>query len=314
MTTATATAPAADQKKMDLQKEAVCLSVKMGMLRTRRRIKSDQIETDADKSMVHVAKDIMESEQLHAVEQFHGQVRAYLKGRCLPSPFRSGVYLIKLQLVGEVMDALGQFEQQQKELIEAFMTFYAECYEKRNDPEWETAKKLGSLFDASDYPDPAEVRKAFRFQTQIWEIGTPGALRKIDRALYEREAAKMQNVWEEARQSITGVLLQEFRDMTAKMADRLAPGEDGKPKIFRDTLVSNLQEWLDVFDKRALTDDQELIDYVKKARAMVSGIKPETVRESESLKAELASEMKNLTANLDKAIVERPGRMIQLED
>jgi hypothetical protein len=98
------------------------------------------------------------------------------------------------------------------------------------------------------------------------------------------------------------------------MADRLAPGEDGKPKIFRDTLVSNLQEWLDVFDKRALTDDQELIDYVKKARAMVSGIKPETVRESESLKAELASEMKNLTANLDKAIVERPGRMIQLED
>jgi hypothetical protein len=307
-------AAAADKKKIDLQKEAVCLSVKLGMLRTKRRIQTEQIITDADKEMVHVAKSILESPELQAIDRWHGQVRSYLKSRCLPSPFRHGVYLIRLTLVSEVMEKLGEFERGQKELIETFMTYYTGVYEQRTDANSPLRQRLQSLYDPSDYPAPERVRRAFRFETQLWEIGTPGALKSLDRALYERELAKMQNVWDEARNAITQVLLKEFRDMTKRLADRLTPGEDGKPKVFRDSLVGNLQEWLDVFDQRALTDDDDLVALVQKARALISGIKPDTIRESEGLKAEVAQEMQLITERLDACIVEKPGRLIDLDD
>ena len=302
------------KQKMDIQKEAICLSLKLGRLRTRRRIDSNMIETDADLQMVHVAKDIMESKELQAISQFMGEVKRYIRTRCLPSPFRAGIHLIRLALVEDVMAQLAGYEKQYWALVEAFMTFYEGIYLQRHDDDFDMKKKLGSLYRADDYPSPRKVRTTFEFDVQLWELATPGSLRTIDRALYEREAAKMQNVWEDARQQITQVLLTEFRDMTARMADRLTPGPDGKPKVFRDTLVGNLTEWLDLFEKRDLTKDEQLATYVKQARKMVYGIKPETLRESEGLRKEIAEEMQKITAQLDQAIIERPGRMIDLEE
>lgn len=300
--------------KLDIQKEAVCLSLSLGMVRTRRRIQTEQITTDADPTLVHVAKDIFESQELQAINQHHGGIRAYLKTRCLPSPFKTGVYLIRVKLVSEVMDAMKNFEASERELIERFMTFYERVYATRDNIESPWRVKLGSLYDARDYPAPSVLKRAFKFSTQIWEIGTPGSLRAIDRALYEREAAKMANVWEEAKQSITTVLLTEFKDLTTRMSERLEVGADGKPKVFRDSVVNNLQEWLDVFEKRNLTDDENLIGLVTQARQLISGIDPKTIRTSEGLKQEMSDAMKSLTAQIEQAIVEVPGRQIDLED
>lgn len=307
MTTATTARP-------NIQRDAVCLAVKMGQARTRKRISTGSISTDADQSLVHVSKDIYESEELKAVNQHHGEVHAYLRSRCLPSPFKSGVYLLRLTLVEEVMHKLEEFEAKDKALIDAFLAFYAGIYERRHDETSEMRTRLGSLYDPLDYPRPDRLRAAFKFDTQLWEIGTPGSIRAIDRALYEREAAKMENVWEEAKKSITQVLLAEFRNMTDRLADRLTVGADGKAKVFRNSLVGNLQEWLDVFDKRALTDDATLIAMVKRARALIAGVDPETLRDSAALATEVSEGMQEITKSLDEVIIERPGRMIDLEE
>jgi len=302
------------RQKLDIQKEAICLSLKLGMLRTRRKVTTSSIETDADPEMVHVSKDIMESEELKAIGQFQGEIKRYVTARCLPSPFRSGVYLLRLLLIEEVMKELELFEKKYKSLVQTFLEFYAQVYAQRHDLNSPLRERLGSLYHPEDYPHPQKVEQAFYFEVQLWELATPGALRTIDRALYEREAAKMENVWVKAQEQITQVLLTEFKEMTARMADRLTPGPDGKPKVFRDTLVGNLQEWLDLFDKRDLAKDDQLIGFVKDARRMINGIKPEMLRESEDLRKGIAQEMQNITAKLDQAIIDRPGRMIDLDE
>jgi len=300
--------------KLEIQKEAVCLSVKFGMLGTRRRIATESITTDADESMVHVAKDILESVELKRINQHRTLIRAYLDSRCLPSPFRAGVYLIRLSAISEVMDEVTRFEKIFFELVDQFVTFYQVVFDSRHDETSELRTRLGSLYDPGDYPTPEQVKKAFRFETSIWELGTPGALKAVNKALYDREVKKMENVWEQAKETVTNVMLSELRDMTARLTDRLTPGADGKVKIFRDSVVGNLQEWLDVFDKRALSDDTTLLASVQRARALVNGIDPRTLRDGEAYKKELASEMKSLTEQLDKAIIERPGRQINLND
>ena len=301
-------------KKLDIQKEAICLSLKLSKLGTRRKIRTSQITTDADPEMVHVSKDILESDALKTVTSFRGDIKRYINARCLPSPFRHGVYLIRLTLIEDVMKKMEEFEAQDKQNVAAFMEFYEGVYRDRHDDNSEFAQKLGSLYRAEDYPHPDKVRQAFKMEVQLWELSTPGALRTIDRALYEREAAKMQNVWEDARQQITQVLLTEFRDMTARMAERLQSAPDGKPKVFRDSLVGNLQEWLDLFEKRDLANDDELIKLVTKARFMVMGLKPEVIRDNEALRQDIAEEMQKITNQLDQAIVERPGRRIEWEE
>jgi len=302
-------------KKLDLQKDAICLSLKLGMLRTRRRVDTAMIQTDAEPEMVHVSKDILESVQLQAVAQYRGSITRYLKARCLPSPFRSGVYLIRLPLVEEVMKYLEAAEVRDRELVAAFIAFYEGVYAQRHADDNAMRAKLGSLYKVSDYPTPQKVKDTFQFKVQLLELSTPGSLRTIDRALYEHEAAKMQNVWEGARQQITQVLLVEFRKLTARMSEKLREvGPDGRPKTFRDSLVGNLQEWLDLFEKRDLSNDEELIKLVNQARAMVSGLKPDVIRESKTLKNEIAEEMQKITAQLDQAIVERPGRRIELDE
>lgn len=301
-------------KKLNIQKEAVCLSLKLGMLRTRRRISTAQITTDADPTMVHVSKDILESDELKSVNRHHGDVQRYLRSRCLPSPFRSGVYLVKLALISEVLEQLEAYKRENEILVQRFMAFYQIIHDQRNDEKSQFREKLGTLYNADDYPEPKRVAQAFKYETQLWELSTPGALRTIDRALYEREAAKMQNVWEEARQTITQVLLGEFSELTKNMADRLTPSADGTQKVFRDSLVGNLQEWLNIFDKRALTDDAELVAMVQKARAMVAGIQPNLIRESDGLRADLARDMKALSQQIVDSIENRPGRVMDLDE
>jgi len=305
---------AATKKKVDIQREAICLSVNLGMVRSRKRINSDDIESDADRSLLHVSKEIFESKDLQAISAMHGAIHTYLKSRCLPSPFKHGVYLIRLSLVTEVMEELDQYEKKISDLIEAFLEFYGKIYVQRHDQKSEMRTRLGSLYNPGDYPAPATLKSAFKFETQLWEIGTPGALSTVSRALYEREKRKMDNVWEQAKEQITQVLMTELRDMTSRLTERLTPNEDGTKKVFRDSLIGNLQEWLDVFKRRALTDDQELIDVVEKARQLIAGVDAKTLRTDEESRKDLSGAMGKLTTALEQSIIEKPARKIDLDD
>jgi hypothetical protein len=299
---------------LDLQKSAVFLNVKLGKVGKRRKVSSTEVEVDADKSMLHVSKDIFESKELQAIAQLHSALKAYLKSVCLPSPVRRGVYMLRTDLIETTMNKIAEFEAQIEEAVKAFMLFYQPIYEERHSDTAALRQRLGPLYDPSDYPRPSKVRAAFVVETQVLELSTPGNLRAVNMALYERERLKMDNMWERAQQTVTQVLLEEFRKLTAHLAERLTPDPEGKKKAFHATNVSNLQDWLDIFDKRALTNDQDLITLVHRARAYIGGLDPASIKDSEALKQEVTKEMTELTALIDQAIIDKPARKIDLED
>jgi hypothetical protein len=51
------------------------------------------------------------------------------------------------------------------------------------------------------------------------------------------------------------------------LASRLTDGPDGKPVRLHKTAVTNLLEFLDTFDFRTVTHDQQLRDLVRSRRA-----------------------------------------------
>lgn len=291
-----------------IQNDSVMLYLSVGRLRTRKQISSKAVESDIDKKMLHVSKDILEAPELEAIQQHDNELRNWVRERCLPSPFRKkGVLILPVRLIEDVMARIDASQASRLALIETFMLAYAARKE-------EARPKLASGFNEADYPPDDAVRKTFTFECQMWELSAPGQLQSVNRDLYQRELVKMNNMWDQASETISAVLLQEFRKLTAHMAERLMPGDDGKGKTFRDTTITNLTEWLGLFSARNLTNDSELVAVVDRARALIQGVDPENVRDSDDLRNTLARDFAEITQQVDAAIISRPARAIELDE
>lgn len=290
-----------------VQSGAVFLYLSVGRLRTKRKLSASAVQSDIDPDMLHVSKEILQSAELKAVAQHDSDLRTWVRARALPSPLsKKGLLFLPVRLIKAVSDKIDQSQVDRLALIEKFMEAYDRC-------KTEAMGKLGSSFDEADYPSHEAVRRTFFFECQMWELNTPGQLKAVSKDLYERELVKMQNMWSEASKTVTGVLLEEFRKMTAHMVDRLTPSADGKPKIFRDSVVDNMMEWMDLFKARNLTGDEDLVHVVDRAKELISGISAEDLRNSKGLRNQLATDFQGLTDRLDEAIINAPVRAIDFD-
>lgn len=290
-----------------IQRDAVILYLSVGRLRTRRKLAANQVQSDIDPDMLHVSKEILQSAELKAVQQHDTETRTWIRARALPSPFsKKGLLLLPVRLIESVMGKIDTAQVERLALIESFMLAYERC-------KADAAGKLGSAYDESDYPSAEKVRETFFFECQMWELNAPGKLKSVSKDLYQRELLKMDNMWAEASRTVTGVLLDEFRKMTAHMVDRLTPGEDGKQKIFRDSVVTNMMEWMDLFKARNLTNDEDLVNIVDRAKELISGIDAKTLRDSAGLRNQMATDFAGLVTRLDEAIINVPVRAIDLD-
>ena len=314
----------------NLQQNAVLLSVERGRLRTRKRVSSSSVQSDTDPNLLHVSKDILESEQLDAVAQVLSRTSNYLNRVCLPGPFRAGMYLLPVKLIPEATKRLDEERSAFTRAVADFMAFYqtAHAFATADDetadqlladnpvlaPFADSKARLGSLWNPSDYPQPAQVQAKFLFEYALMEMQTPGKLKSVSKELYQREMAKIQNVWEGATDKIASVLLEEFQGLTRHLADRLTPDADGNAKTLRTSTMKKMNDWLALFAARNLASDEQLAAMVEKARRLVNGIDQETIRESDALRTELAQDFQSLAAEVTQAVIDRPARRMDFTE
>jgi len=96
--------------------------------------------------------------------------------------------------------------------------------------------------------------------------------------------------------------------------ERLEPGPDGKPKVFRNSLVKNIDEFLDTFQMRNIADDTELAGLVSQMRSLAAGVVPADLRTSDSLRRPWAAELGRIETSISSMIVEKPSRQIRFAD
>jgi hypothetical protein len=192
-------------------------------------------------------------------------------------------------------------------LIAAFLKVYPAQRE-------EMRRTLGDLYDEADYPVAREIRDRFWVSTMMMELNAPESLKGISGVMYQEEVARIRNVWEETKGTITAALYQEMAELVNGLVERLTVREGEKAQALRPGAVAKFQEWLDLFGARNLTRDQDLEVIVERARAVVSGVDVETIRESKGLRQELAATFADLKKELTAAIGARPSRKIRLEE
>ena len=102
----------------------------------------------------------------------------------------------------------------------------------------------------------------------------------------------------------------ELTNLIAHLTERLTGTTDGKPKVFRDSAVTNLVEFFDRFRSLNVRSNGELDELVSQAQQLIQGLQPQSLRDNHVLRQSAASELGQLQETLDGLLVDRPRRNI----
>lgn len=266
----------------------------------------DEERKAADHKALHLSKELFECPEYRAVRQLDSEIRMWLRVRALPSILRGGVYLIPIGIVEQTNTYLDDMELKRAALVETFLAVYPGAVKKAKDV-------LGELYRETDYPSIAAMRSAFSMERQYLSFDTPTSLKQLRVELFQQEAAKAQARWVEAEQEIQQLLRAQMADLVEHMTDRLSPDADGKCKIFRNSLTENITEFLNAFDARNVTDDKQLAELVGKARLLLSGVSPDSLRKSDALRVAVETGFSEIKATLGEMVIKKPSRFIALD-
>jgi len=84
---------------------------------------------------------------------------------------------------------------------------------------------------------------------------------------------------------MSGVWTQLY-DALSKMSERLDYTNDSNKKIFRDSLVSNVTDMIDMLDAFNMTGDTQMTAMKQRLEATMLGITPDALREDDYLRVE----------------------------
>jgi hypothetical protein len=94
------------------------------------------------------------------------------------------------------------------------------------------------------------------------------------------------------------------------LTERLTGQNDGKPKVFRDSIVNNLTEFFQRFRRLNIRSNEQLDLLVDQAQQIIQGVEPQALRDNGVLRDTVASELSELQSSLDDLLVDRPRRRI----
>lgn len=236
----------------------------------------------------------------HAVSSVRGRIQSVWKGLSLPYPEpairlirRDDIERLDTQLTslrGELADAVEQLDRRYAELRTA------------------AQQRLGRLFNLSDYP--ASLSGLFAVEWDFPSIEPPDYLRQLNPELYEQECRRVAARFDEALQLAEQAFLAELSQLVTHLTDRLSGTEDGKPKVFRDTVVSKLTEFFERFRRMNVRSNDQLDQLVSQVEDLVNGVQPKSLRENRVLRESIAEELNQLQSVFDGLLVDRPRRIL----
>ncbi len=282
---------------IDIFTKATVLQLQFRRLGISRKVKTDAIDvkkqdgdTEADKALVSVTKKILDSPELKAIERHDNETARWVDSqKCGPAfANQGGFHLVALSEKPRIEGYLDRRGEDRAVLVDRFLDLLS----LRID---ETRQRLGPLARGINYPTRREAEAAFGMTRSFMTFGYT-----------DPEAARQ---WQdEALSECRATLRAGFAEVVAHLAERLEPGPDGKPKIFKDSLVRNFDEFAASFESRNLANDSDLAALVKEARRIMSGVDATDLRNRGSLRRAVAQSV----AQIDKAaaalVTDKPTR------
>jgi hypothetical protein len=258
---------------------------------------------DAEGGYLSAGKKLLDTRHpaFKAVTSIKTKIANTWKEMSLPFP-EPGLRLIRRDKIDEFV---GLMEEYRNELVEAVANLDRHYGELKS----AASERLGRLFNPSDYPET--LVGLFDVSWDFPSVEPPDYLRDLNPDLYEAERARVAARFDEAVQLAEQAFLDEFSKLVSHLSGRISGhGDDGKPKVFRDSAIGNLGEFFERFKSLNVRSNDQLDALVAQAQRAVSGVGANDLRSDGDLRQQVALELSRVQNALDGMLVDRPRRKI----
>jgi len=235
-----------------------------------------------------------------AVTEVRGQAVKYWKSLSLPYP-EPGLRLIR-------QDAIEEFDSQMTEFCSKLNQAVTALNRRYEALKAAAQQRLGSLFNPADYP--VTLEGLFKIEWDFPSVEPPNYLRDLHPDLYEQECERVAARFDEAVRLAEQAFIEELHDLVSHLTERLTGQTDGRPKVFRDSIVGNLTEFFQRFQQLNVRSNDDLDRLVEQCQGIVRGVEPQLLRDNQGLRQQVATELTQVENVLDSLLVDRPRRNI----
>lgn len=235
---------------------------------------------NADRGIANVHKKLLGNcDELTAVQKFTANVRNLHYDMTMPWS-DTGLRLLPTAQYFKYHETLTEVQSEYQRLVDKFLNTY----------DWaisQSQARLGKLFSYSDYPSASSLASKFKFRFSYIPLPDAGDFRvdignegnELVRNHYENYYSEqltnaMNDVWQRAFKALS------------KMSERLDYADHEQKKVFRDTLVSNVVDLVELLDVCNITGDSQMSAMRMKLDDALRGITPDALREDGYLRAE----------------------------
>ena len=143
--------------------------------------------------------------------------------------------------------------------------------------------ELGKLFRIEDYPSKEALQGKFSIRYRIVQV--PEAdhfMAKLATDDVERIKRDIERRTEERLHDAVGDLYRRLGEAVERVSDRLREDENGKPLVFRDSMIEHLRGLVDVVPRLNLFGDDDLARLCEQVKDRIASVEPDALRPSKT--------------------------------
>jgi len=218
-------------------------------------------------------KSLVEGGSLDKIKRLVTQARAEHYHRTLPWSDAGPRVLANTGYL-EYAQKMGEFGQQFDTLVAEFLKEYPLMKQ-------EAKRLLGNLFDEADYPDLQRVADKFSFKTSVTPLPIGDDFRcdlgqeEVDRIRAEITATTTSAV----QQAVT-----EAYERISKVVDSYIDRLAGAETVFRDSLVGNARDLVDILPSLNITNDPKLAELTSRLQSKLCAHDPDALRNNQTVR------------------------------
>lgn len=246
----------------------------------------------AQKGTANVNKKILgDCAELDAVQKFAANVRNAHYAMTLPWS-DTGLRLLTTKNYFGYQQQLTALQAEFNNLVEKFLSAYG----------WEVGQaqvRLGALFNANDYPSADSIRDKFKFNINYMPVPEAGDFRlDVSNEANKQLAEHYNNYYQTQLKTAMQDVWTRAHNALSKMSERLDYADHQTKKIFRDSLVDNVLEVVELMDTCNITGDTHMSAIKTKLRDALSGVTPDALRQDEYYRLETKRKVDEAIASL----------------
>lgn len=219
-----------------------------------------------------------------AIGKYAGNARTFHYYATMPWS-DSGLRLLTTKMYFDYQQNITQKQQEFGVLVDNFLNSYDDMIARAH-------SKLGDLFNPEDYPTKDEVADKFRFSVKYCPVPEVGDFRvDVNNEALAFLQTSYSEYYDEQIKNAYADVWQRTHEALTNMSTKLA---GDKKQIFRDSLVSNVQDIVGLLDSFNITDDPQMRKARQRIQQTLSGITPEALRECDDLRLDVKAKVDDL--------------------